>query len=59
MPIHAGTETKGGKILHWYQWGSKGAKYFYNPESQRSRVIAWNKAVEQAKAIKASESRRK
>ncbi len=38
----------------FYQFGKSGHRYYYNPNSQRSELIARNKALKQGRAIKAS-----
>lgn len=55
MPLHEKTEThveNGKKIkYHYFQWGTHGKKYYYKIESERSRTIAKNKAMKQARVI--------
>lgn len=50
MPIHAGKDLKGA----FYQWGTTGKKYYFNPENRRSKVNAKNKAEAQQTAIYSS-----
>lgn len=51
MPIRDLKDAKG----HYFQYGKTGHKYYYKPNSKRSRTIAYNKCVKQAQAIKISE----
>lgn len=50
MPIHAGQDKKG----HFYQWGSTGKKYYFDPDSKRSVAAAYNRAEKQQTAIYSS-----
>lgn len=50
MPIYKRKDSKGP----YYQYGSKGAKYYFNSTSERSETIAYNKAVRQTQAIHAN-----
>ena len=54
MPIHAGIDNNG---KHYYQWGSQ-KKYYYNIDSERSRALAYNKCLKQAKAIYSSKNKK-
>ncbi len=50
-------------ILHkgkrpYYQWGQHGKRYYFNPLSQTSQLLAYNKSRRQGIAIKISESKR-
>lgn len=47
MPIHRESDSKGS----YYQWGNHGKKYYYVSGNERSRKIAYSKAVKQARAI--------
>lgn len=49
MPIHRGRDTKGP----YYQWGNQ-HKYYYIPGNSRSRLIAYEQASMQARAIYSS-----
>jgi hypothetical protein len=46
MPIHEGKDDKGT----FYQWGQRGKKYYYKSFSDRSKKIAYNRALRQARA---------
>lgn len=50
MPIHTGQDKQG----HFYQWGSTGKKYYYDPDDKKSKSIALNKAKKQQTAIYSS-----
>lgn len=47
MPIHQGKDKYG----YFYQYGNRGAKYYFNPISQASREKAYILAVKQMRAI--------
>jgi hypothetical protein len=47
MPIKI--HTINGK--YYYQYGTTGTKYYFNPKSERSMKRAYNKSVKQAAAI--------
>jgi len=49
MPIHSGYDTVRQKP--YFQWGNHGAKYYFNPHSTRSSLLAYNKAKRQAIAV--------
>ena len=51
MPIYKRKDSKG----YYYQWGNRGAHYYFDPMSKRSSMIAYHKALEQAKAAYANE----
>lgn len=55
MPIERKTDTKGS----YYQWGSRGKKYYYKPGSGMSRNRAYNNALKQAIAAYANGFREK
>ncbi len=44
------------KDLHgyYYRYGTSGKKYYYNPQSSRSKKIAYTKALKQTQAINAN-----
>ncbi len=50
MPIHESKDRDG----YYFQWGNHGKKYYYNPYNQKSRAIAYNKSLRQARAIYSS-----
>jgi len=50
MPIHQGRDTNGS----YFQWGEHGKKYYFDPNDQKSKQDAKQKAVKQAIAIYAS-----
>ena len=50
MPIHSGTDKDGS----FYQWGSTGKKYHFNPNDKKSRQNALRKAKAQQTAIYSS-----
>lgn len=54
MPIHRGKDSKGP----YYQYGETGKKYHYISNDKLSRDKAYEKALKQTQAIKASEGRR-
>lgn len=47
MPVNRGYDLKG----HFYQWGSKGKRYYYVMGQADSMKQAYNKAMRQGKAI--------
>jgi len=53
MPIH---EVKSGK-KHYYQYGSSGKRYYFDPNCLKCKQEAYNKALQQTKAIHASSRR--
>jgi len=46
MPIKEHHDSKG----YFIQWGTHGAKYYFNPDSQRSHATAYKKAHKQMAA---------
>ena len=46
MPINTGVDDKG----HYIRWGTQ-HKYYYQPTSNRSYILAYNKALKQEKAV--------
>ena len=50
MPIYEKIDKKGS---HYYQYGNSGARYYFHPSSELSRILAHKKAVKQAAAIHA------
>ncbi len=44
---------------HYFQFGDRGAKYFYAPKSKRSKELAYLKCLAQARAIEWSKRRRR
>lgn len=61
MPVREHTEPGPlpGTNRYYYSWGRTGAKYYFNPVSEVSRMIARDKATKQGDAIKQSMARRK
>jgi len=57
MPIYERLERQTNKPF--FQYGTTGAKYYYIKGSKKSRDNAYHKALQQTKAIKASEARKK
>ena len=53
MPIHKGVDNIG----YYFQYGTTGKRYYFNTELGRKR--AYNKALNQTRAIKISEGRRR
>lgn len=53
MPVERGRDSNGP----YYRWGEHGKKYYYEPNNERSRKIAEEKAARQGRAIKASQAR--
>lgn len=49
MPLIEGFDKKENK--KFVKFGASGAKYYYNPESEKSHQIAVSKAMKQAAAI--------
>jgi len=47
MPLRYGKDSTG----YYIKWGNRGHKYYYKKGSERSRKIAKNKALKQARAI--------
>lgn len=47
MPVHNGRDKNGS----YYQWGSRGKKYYYTPGNKTSREKAKKLAIRQAVAI--------
>lgn len=50
MPVHRGKDSQGC----YYQWGGRGAKYYYTAGDVKSREKAKGKAELQRKAIYSS-----
>lgn len=50
MPTHKGEDSKGT----FFQWGSKGKKYYYIPGNLRTMAFAKMKADSQGRAIERS-----
>ncbi len=50
MPLERREDTKGC----FFRWGRHGHKYYYNPQSTRSKNLAKEKAMKQARAIERS-----
>lgn len=50
MPIHRSTDKEGT----FFQWGTSGKKFYFDPGSESSRTRALNLAKKQQKAIYAS-----
>lgn len=50
MPIH----RKKDKYGYFYQWGTKGTKYYFNPLIMNSEMRAYSKAIRQMRAIYSS-----
>lgn len=48
MPIKIKVNEEG---KYYYQWGNHGAKYFFNPNSEKSKDVAYEKAIKQVAAI--------
>lgn len=55
MPIRIQKDDKG----IYLQWGTHGAKYYFNPNSERSYNTAYSKVLKQAAAIFAHNYRSK
>jgi len=51
LPIRRKYTTRNGKKIGYYQFGSKGRKYYYTPGNPASRKRAYRKARKQAAAI--------
>ncbi len=47
MPILKRKDLQG----YYYRYGKSGKKYYYNPQSSRSKKIAYNKSLKQTQAI--------
>lgn len=54
MPINRGYETVEGEQKGFFRYGDSGKKYYYEPGNDLSRERAYDKALEQMKAIKAN-----
>ena len=54
MPVQRGKDIKGP----FYRWGDHGKKYYYVAGNARSRGYAYDKALTQGRAIKASQFKR-
>ena len=54
MPIMREETTKDGERVGYFQYGSSGKKYYYEPGNKQSREKAYQKALKQMKAIKAN-----
>lgn len=50
MPVNDKKDEKG----NYYQFGRDGSKYYYKPDSQRSKTMAFNKSKKQGEAISIS-----
>jgi hypothetical protein len=50
MPIF----NKKDKLGTYFIWGTHGSRYYFNDLSNRSKKIAYNKALKQGKAIHAN-----
>ena len=46
MPVHRGRDSQGS----YYQWGSRGAKYYYEPGNVQCRANAYRRALRQGQA---------
>lgn len=55
MPIRRKTDSRGT----YYQWGNRGAHYYYTPGNKASRDRAYNRAARQAGAAYAHGYREK
>jgi len=55
MPIYERLDKKGP----YYQYGSKGKKYYFLKSSKISKDAAYHKALKQNNAIHASEAKKK
>lgn len=55
MPIHRGKDGIGD----YFQYGETGVKYHYNRYRHISKILAYQNALMQSKAIHASQNRRK
>ena len=56
MPIYQKTmyiKTNNHKF-HYYQYGTKGTKYFFDPQNKKSKLTAYSRALNQARAINAN-----
>lgn len=58
MPVHLGVIKEGEQLLFFYQYGKKGKRYFFNPDSKESKLLAYEKAIDQGIAIKTSQLKR-
>lgn len=56
MPLHQGYTSVNNERKGYYQWGSSGKKYYYEPGNKRSRSQAKSRAMMQARAIEASKN---
>ena len=57
MPIVEHIDKRTDK--HYFQYGNVNTKYYFNPDSKRSRDIAYKKVLKLTRAIKANESKNK
>lgn len=57
MPIYLKTEYDGNKRLYFYQYGTVGTHYYFDINSAVSQSNAYQRAVRQANAIHASQSK--
>ncbi len=55
MPIYLRYDKEGP----YFQYGTRGAKYYFNPDSKRSQTIALNKAKLQNRAIHWSKNQKR
>lgn len=53
MPVINNIDNKGA----YYKWGNEGKKYYYDPQNERSRIIARDKAIKQGMAINIAKSK--
>lgn len=56
MPCNQDYERVDGEVKGYYQWGSSGKKYHYEPGDEEERKAAKEKCEEQGQAIKASQN---
>jgi hypothetical protein len=52
MPVNRGVDSKGP----FYRWGSVNKKYYYEAGNKKSREMAYDKTMKQARAILWSQS---
>lgn len=58
MPVNFKKTTDKNKVFYYTQWGTTGKKYYFDPKSTRSIMIAYKKAVKQGQAISISKRKK-
>ena len=59
MPIRKGSVVIGNTKLYYYQFGTRGTKYFFSPNNKKQENLAYNKCLKQSRAIEFSKYNKK